>query len=231
MDDLPPTSQEWMRARYAELIPLVLPAALTAIEHGSPLPPDCTAALRESGRRSAADPGVDAETVLRGALPAVRVFALVIHAAAQGRGGQAVHAMARAVLVSQTMGICWTQAWWERRVELGITAEDSPPPSVGPEAAQDVEIIAAAADLDEVDEQMLTLAASGLSTERISSRTAYSRQSVAWRLGRLMKACGAPNRTALVAFAFARGWLRARPRRRAARELPPGRTSREKASG
>ena len=74
----------------------------------------------------------------------------------------------------------------------------------------EVEIVAADSELDETDQRILALAASGLSTEAIAQETTYSKQAVAWHLGRLMRAWRAPNRTALVSLAFVKGWITAR---------------------
>ncbi|WP_414171685.1 hypothetical protein [Clavibacter tessellarius] len=63
---------------------------------GGPCLPRASTRLRAVARRSAAQPDVDLSVALRGALPALRVFALVMHAAAAERDATLVVAMARA---------------------------------------------------------------------------------------------------------------------------------------
>lgn len=222
-DDVQGTGREWLRRRYEEIVPLVLPSALTSVEHGEPLDPACIEALRAVAVESADEGRGDVSVVLRGARPALRVFAVVVQTVSLDQVDRAVLAMSRASLVAQELGSCWAEAWWARRVALGKEASgtapdlsaaamgESPGPvvagPVGVETAEDLQLVARAEHLDVEDERMLELAARGLSTAEISTETAYSRQAVAWRLGRLMKSWRAPNRTALVAFAFAKGWL------------------------
>ncbi|MCA5922655.1 MULTISPECIES: helix-turn-helix transcriptional regulator [Curtobacterium] len=223
-----PDGHDWLRRRYEEIVPLVLPAALRAVEHGEPVDPDCLVRLREVAATSAGDPHVDVSVVLRGALPAIRVFALVMHTATRehattiDHAGRTMLAMSRASLVAHELGSCWAEAWAQRRER---PLED-PAASV---AAEDIDLVAHAPGLDETEERMLALAARGLSNDAIAKETAYSRQAVAWHLGRLMRSWNAPNRTALVSVAFVRGWIRSRRAvrlaerpRPAAIEAPPG---------
>jgi DNA-binding CsgD family transcriptional regulator len=81
--------------------------------------------------------------------------------------------------------------------------------------------VARAPDLDDVEERMLALTAHGLSNDEIARATSYSRQAVAWHLGRLMRTWNAPNRTALVSVAFVRGVIRTRRERRIRRDQQP----------
>ena len=216
-----PAGHDWLRRRYAEIVPLVLPAALRAVERGEPVDRECLAQLREVAAASAEDPRVDVSVVLRGALPAIRVFALVMHTATRDHAvtldhaGRTMLAMSRASLVAHELGSCWAEAWAEQRRR-----------SAGESAAAvttgEIDLVARAPGLDETEEQMLALAAQGLSNDEIAKETAYSRQAVAWHLGRLMKSWKAPNRTALVSVAFVKGWIRARREvRGAARTWPP----------
>ncbi|MBT1624218.1 helix-turn-helix transcriptional regulator [Curtobacterium flaccumfaciens pv. oortii] len=216
-----PDGHDWLRRRYAEIVPLVLPAALRAVERGEPVDRECLAQLRAVAAASAEDPRVDVSVVLRGALPAIRVFALVMHTATRDHAvtldhaGRTMLAMSRASLVAHELGSCWAEAWAQQRRR-----------SAGEAAAAvttgEIDLVARAPGLDETEEQMLALAAQGLSNDEIAKETAYSRQAVAWHLGRLMKSWKAPNRTALVSVAFVKGWIRARREvRGAARTRPP----------
>ncbi|UEJ81493.1 hypothetical protein Bra3105_11635 [Brachybacterium halotolerans subsp. kimchii] len=215
LDDIGAEGREWLRSRYEEIVPLVLPAALRSVEHGVPVDPEALTALRRAAARSARDPGCEVGVVLRGALPALRVFSLVVRSVSSAADQPTLLAMSRASFVAHELGTCWAEAWWARR-----SAHAPTPEIVDYGTADEVELVSGSSDLDESDEKILSLAARGLSTERISRATAYSRQAVAWHLGRLMKACRTPNRTALVAFAFAKGWLRHRPAPGVARVLP-----------
>lgn len=221
LEEVRPAGRDWLRLRYEEIVPLVLPAALAAVEHGRTLPPACLDELRAVARRSAAQPDVDLSVALRGALPALRVFALVMHAAAAERDATLVVAMARASHVAHELGTCWVEAW------AGHRAEDAATPAVivaGPAPADadvELDLVARAPDLDDVEERMLALTAHGMSNDEIARATSYSRQAVAWHLGRLMRTWNAPNRTALVSVAFVRGVIRTRRDRRARRAEPP----------
>lgn len=204
LDGIDATGHAWLRDRYAEIVPVVLPAALHAVEHGTPVAPDALAALRALAADRATDPRVDVAVALRGAVPALRVFTLVMRTAAHEHAGSNQHlhtlvAMGRASLVAHELGTCWFEAWVGQRRRTGLEDADT-----------DVDLVATVPGLDGTEEQMLALAAQGLSNDAIARETAYSRQAVAWHLGRLMRACGAPNRTALVSVAFVRGWIRAR---------------------
>jgi DNA-binding CsgD family transcriptional regulator len=221
LDEVRPAGRDWLRQRYEEIVPLVLPSALASIEHGRSLPPECLETMRAFARRSAAQRDVDLSVALRGALPALRVFAHVLHAAAADRNGMLVVAMARAAHVAQELSTCWFETW------AGHHVEDAASPAVAvadpPHADDGVELdlVARAPDLDDVQERMLALTAHGLSNDEIARATCYSRQAVAWHLGRLMRTWNAPNRTALVSVAFVRGVIRTRRARRIHRAGPP----------
>jgi DNA-binding CsgD family transcriptional regulator len=220
LDDVQPAGRDWLRMRYAEVVPLVLPYALAAVEHGRPLPAACLDALREDAGRNAARTDVDLSVVLRAALPALRVFALVMHAATADRHGVLIVAMARASHVAHELCTCWVEAWMGHRAR----EKASRPVVADPPHADDgveLDLVARAPDLDDVQERMLALTAHGLSNDEIARATCYSRQAVAWHLGRLMRTWNAPNRTALVSVAFVRGVIRTRRTRRIHRAGPP----------
>ncbi|MFJ4222204.1 LuxR C-terminal-related transcriptional regulator [Curtobacterium luteum] len=200
---------DWLRERYVEIVPIVLPAALRAVERGEPVDPGSLDRLRRVAAARAEDPRVDLSVVLRGALPAIRVFALVMHTATRDhvgtvdRAARTMLAMSRASLVAHELGSCWAEAWSQERGRAASTT----PAAVD---AGEIDLVARAPGLDESEERMLALAAQGLSNDQIASETSYSRQAVAWHLGRLMRTWRAPNRTALVSVAFVKGWIRAR---------------------
>ncbi|WP_043674312.1 helix-turn-helix transcriptional regulator [Clavibacter michiganensis] len=220
LEEVRPAGRDWLRMRYEEIVPLVLPSALASVEHGRPLPPACLDALREVARRNAAQPDVDLSVALRGALPALRVFALVMHAAAAERDATLVVAMARASHVAHELGTCWVEAWaGHRSQEAAAPAVVADPP--GADEDVELDLVARAPDLDDVEERMLALTAHGMSNDEIARATSYSRQAVAWHLGRLMRTWNAPNRTALVSVAFVRGVIRTRRDRRARRSEAP----------
>ncbi|MFC5275979.1 helix-turn-helix transcriptional regulator [Brachybacterium sacelli] len=209
LDDIHVDGHNWLRQRYREFVPLILPTALRAVEHGAPLDPTALGAFRRLAAECAAEhPRGDLSVVLRGAIPALRVFALVMQAFAQEPGARTLLAMSRASLIAHELSTCWVEAWWSRDSELASLS-----PVAENLTAEDIDLVPRTPDLEESDERMLALAAHGFSNQEISQETSYSKQAVAWRLGRLMKVWKAPNRTALVSFAFAKGWLRPRPAR------------------
>ncbi|WP_146080061.1 helix-turn-helix transcriptional regulator [Clavibacter michiganensis] len=230
-----PAGRDWLRLRYAEIVPLVLGPALSSVEHGRPLPASCLEDLRSVARRSAAEPDVDLSVALRGALPALRVFALVMQAAVAEKNGMLIVAMARASHVAHELGTCWVEAWAQHRAEDAArpavpaavpVVVTVPGPAVADPAAEpepELDLVARAPDLDDVEERMLALTAYGMSNDEIARATSYSRQAVAWHLGRLMRSWNAPNRTALVSVAFVRGVIRSRRVRRPRRAPAPRR--------
>ncbi|MBC7761127.1 MAG: hypothetical protein H7201_04890 [Candidatus Saccharibacteria bacterium] len=174
--------------------------------------------------RSALDPQAKLAVVLRGSLPALRVFALVMSTASIKNPSIIGLAMARASLVAQELATCWTEAWDHHRtrqilsaptevpavsshlITVPLTPETSAPPVV----ETTLDLVAQSPSLDDIETTMLTLAAYGLSNEEIARKMSYSKQAVVWHLSRLMKAWKAPNRTALVSLAFVRGVIRSR---------------------
>lgn len=227
LEDVGAAGRSWLRDRYAEIVPIVLAPALAAVEHGRPVSPSCLDELRAVARRSATCPDVDLAVVLRGALPALRIFSLVMHSASGGQAGALVLAMARAAQVAHELGTCWAEEWARHRVPRATTAENaggangSPPSPAAPAPDVALDLVADAPDLDDVERQMLTLTAYGLSNAEIARETAYSRQAVAWHLARLMRTWRAPNRTALVSVAFVKGVIRSRIVRRDRRRGGP----------
>jgi DNA-binding CsgD family transcriptional regulator len=231
--DVRDDGQAWLQRCYAQIVPLVLPAALNAIESGQPLPAECLRALRSVAAGSASDTDVQLSVILRGALPALRVFAAFMHETAPADPRQTVLAMARATRVAHELGSCWVEAWSDARAAKGHLVpgpEQVPAPEAsvtGPPRASvtaldggSIELVAADPDLSDAEARMLTLAAYGHSNDHIARATSYSRQAVGWHLSRIMRAWKTPNRTALVALAFVKGVLLARSAPRAPRALP-----------
>jgi DNA-binding CsgD family transcriptional regulator len=216
--DGPSDGQDWLQACYDEIVPLVLPAALRSVETGEPLPAECLQSLREVAAGSASDTGVQLPVILRGAFPAMRVFAAFMHETALADTRQTVLAMARSTKVAQELGSCWVEAWSAARAAKGhavaevdaTSADRRPRASAMPFEGGSIELVAADPTLTDAEARMLALAAYGHSNEHIARATSYSRQAVGWHLSRIMRAWKTPNRTALVAVAFVKGVLVAR---------------------
>jgi DNA-binding CsgD family transcriptional regulator len=226
--DGPSDGQAWLQACYDEIVPLVLPAALHSVETGEPLPAECLQSLRTVAAGSASDTGVQLSVILRGAFPAMRVFAAVMHETALADTRQTVLAMARSTKVAQELGSCWVEAWSAARAAKGhaVADADATPADRRPRASAlafesgSIELVAADPTLSDAEARMLALAAYGHSNEHIARATSYSRQAVGWHLSRIMRAWKTPNRTALVAVAFVKGVLVARFAPRAPLALP-----------
>lgn len=237
--DVRDDGQAWLQRCYAQIVPLVLPPALHAVESGEPLPAECLSALRAVAAGSASDTDVQLSVILRGALPALRVFAAFMHETAPADPRQTVLAMARATRVAHELGSCWVEAWSDARAAKGYLAPE-PAPEAAPASARasaasvagrpaasvtaldggSIELVAVDPTLSDAEARMLTLAAYGHSNDHIARATSYSRQAVGWHLSRIMRAWKTPNRTALVALAFVKGVLVARSAPRAPRALP-----------
>ena len=217
--DVHDDGREWLRARYAELVPLVLRDALRSVETGEALPDECLARLRAAAaglRDDSAPVGV----MLRGSLPALRVFSSIMHNSGHltdpAHMRTVVTAMGRAALVAHELGVCWI----EGRNDPALVSN---PTTVGDRADRtmtSLELVATSPDLDDAEQRMLVLAALGHSNEVIATATSYSRQAVGWHLSRIMRAWKAPNRTALVALAFVKGVLVPRRAQRALPSIP-----------
>ncbi|MFG6446473.1 LuxR C-terminal-related transcriptional regulator [Microbacterium sp. P07] len=185
----------WLRERYAELVPAVLPDMLCAIGEGRPMSVAVLDRIRELAERARGD-DVDRAVVLRAQAPAIRAFATLLQTADPGWTAQECTVLVgRAAILVQEAHAHWMEAW--EAPEL---------------AAPSTETVAVVAVDGEADPalQMVGLAAIGQSTEQIAAATDYSTQAVKWHLGRLMRRWNAENRAALVTAAFLRGFLVAR---------------------
>jgi DNA-binding CsgD family transcriptional regulator len=227
--DVQDNGRAWLQRRYAQIVPLVLPAALQSVESGEPLPAECLRSLRTVAAECADDTDVQLSVILRGALPALRVFAAFMHECAPASPRQTVLAMARATRVAHELGSFWVEAWSDARAVPArgapqavpdASVPDRPRPSVTALGGGSIELVAVDPTLTEAESRMLALAAYGHSNERIARDTSYSRQAVGWHLSRIMRAWKTPNRTALVALAFVKGVLVARSAPRTPRALP-----------
>ena len=190
----------WLFERYREIVPIVLPHALHALSTGVRIAPEAVEAVRAS---AAAMRGsrVPLSVVLRGSVPALRVFGAFIQARETTLGRQDLTVlMGRAALLAGELGASWAEAWADARsTPLPRAAEGGAPV-----------FVAVPGTIASPALEMLAFAASGLSTEQIAEETDYSPQAVKWHLARLMREWKVDTRTSLVAVAFARGVLTAR---------------------
>jgi DNA-binding CsgD family transcriptional regulator len=220
--DVHSDGRDWLRARYAELVPLVLRDALRSVETGEALPDECLVRLRAAAAELQ-DESAPVGVMLRGSLPALRVFSSIMHDSGHvtdpAHMRTVVTAMGRAALVAHELGVCWI----EGRNDSTLVSSSSSSAASGGRAdgtLTSLELVATSPDLDDAEERMLVLAALGHSNEVIATATSYSRQAVGWHLSRIMRVWKAPNRTALVALAFVKGVLVPRRAQRALPSLP-----------
>jgi DNA-binding CsgD family transcriptional regulator len=196
----------WLRERYREILPTVLPDALRAMETGSRLEPASLAVIRSSAL-AMWDANVPFSVVLRGGIPALRVFSAFIHASDTGLNPRDLTVlMGRAALIAGELGARWAESWADARAvadaRAAITDGDS------------LDLVAVAGTVESPALDMLALVAAGQSNEQIADATDYSQQAVKWHLARLMRSWKVDNRAALVSVAMVRGVLisrRSRP--------------------
>lgn len=110
LDDIEPGSRDWLKARYAEIVPVVLPSALRAVERGGPISGECLTQLRAVAARAANEPGARFSTVLRGSYPALTVFSGVTLELSRSNPTQIVLAMTRATWVAHELSSCWAES-------------------------------------------------------------------------------------------------------------------------
>jgi len=229
-DEVPESSRPWLVEQYRVIVPLVLPAVLRAVETGEPLAVDCLEAIRASAQKTYNE-DVPLAVVLRGGLPALRIFTAFLHERCPAANStEVLVAMGRGALLAHELGVCWAEAWNTARLRAGLSSlagEPVAPPSAAPgehplsladgstiNRLEGIELHATSPDLDDPEQEMLVLAALGQSNSEIARATRYSRQAVGWHLSRLMRVWSVPNRTALVTVGFLRGALVARRGRR-----------------
>jgi len=188
---------DWLRERYAEIAPTVVPDALDCVGTGRRLSPESLRLVRASAL-AARGQDVPFAVVLRGAVPALRAVAAFARTSPRVPPGDVAVLLGRAALVAQELGACWAEHWADARGAAVPAAEVVAVAAACPEAARGP---------DEHEVRMLALAADGRSTEQIAVELAYSPQAVKWHFARLMRAWRVQNRVALVATAFVRGVL------------------------
>jgi DNA-binding CsgD family transcriptional regulator len=201
---------DWLRQRYAEIVPVVLPDVLRCVESGGHLSDASRACVRASAD---ANRSVDVPfaVVLRGGVPALRAFGALVQSFDSALSvTETTVLMGRAALIAQELGACWVDAW--RAPEPVTNGRPLDDPDTRAIVAK-VPVEDEAADSSPVLD-MVALAAEGATTEQIAAATAYSPQAVKWHLGRLMKSWHVATRAGLVGAAFARGVLIARRRPR-----------------
>jgi DNA-binding CsgD family transcriptional regulator len=201
---------EWLRQRYAEIVPVVLPDVLRCIESGGRLSDASRACVRASADASRSV-DVPFAVALRGGVPALRAFAALVQSFSPALTvGETTVLMGRAGIIAQELGACWVEAWQTPECLTDAVPPDDPDTIA---IVAKVPVENDAADPSPVF-HMVAMAAEGASTEQIAAATAYSTQAVKWHLGRLMKSWHVANRAGLVGAAFARGVLIARRRPR-----------------
>lgn len=196
---------QWLRLRYLEIVPVVLPEALISLETGAPISQRARAVIAHSAI-AARESGIPLSVVLRGGVPALRVFGeqIVLSPQLVARPDLA-RLMKRAALIAGELGACWAESWVQARGTVVSTP-------IGSEAdfdGADLDLVAATDDqsVREPSLEMVALAASGASNVEIAQATAYSVQAVKWHLAHVMRAWNVNNRAALVSVAFLRGVL------------------------
>lgn len=190
--ELPEPERSWLRRRYAEIADVVAVDALRAVETGEPVGETCLERVRALGERCAGEE-IPLDVALRAAVPALKIFAGLLPAAAPT--AQAVLWMQRAGTVLQDLDGAWVAGWLRASEHPAVAAD--------------------AGAVDPQEQEILRLVADGRSNAEIAEATHYSRQAVVWHLSRLMRRWRAPNRAALVAAAFANGVLVPAPQARA----------------
>ena len=221
--DVHSDGRDWLRARYAELVPLVLRDALRSVETGEALPDECLLRLRAAAAELH-DESAPMGVMLRGSLPALRVFSSIMHDSGHvtnpAHMRTVVTAMGRAALVAHELGVCWIEGRNDSTLVSSSSAASGGRDDRADGTLTSLELVATSPDLDDAEERMLVLAALGHSNEVIATATSYSRQAVGWHLSRIMRVWKAPNRTALVALAFVKGVLVPRRAQRALPSIP-----------
>lgn len=195
----------WLRLRYLEIVPVVLPEALVALETGAPISQRARAAIAHSAI-AARDCGIPLSVVLRGGVPALRVFGeQIVRSPRLVARPDLARLMKRAALIAGELGACWVESWVHAK---GVVV--SAP--IGSETlfdGADLDLVPATSDhgIREPSLEMVALAASGATNVEIAHATAYSLQAVKWHLAQVMRAWNVDNRAALVSVAFLRGVL------------------------
>lgn len=185
----------WLRERYAEIVPMVLPDALRCVETGDALAESSRVAIRSSAEAMRGT-AIPLSVVLRGGVPAIRVFGTFMRGRFPLLGPRDLAVvLGRAALISHELGACWVEVF------------------AGSESSTDgdsLDLIAVPGEVESPALEMLILAATGQSNEQIADATDYSVHAVKWHLARVMRSWRVGNRAALVSVAFVRGVLTSR---------------------
>lgn len=202
--DLTDPHGRWLQERYRDIVPTVLPDALHCMETGDMLSGASRAAIRAS---AVAMRGTDVPlaVMLRGGVPAVRTLsAFVQNNEIELTPREITVLMGRAALIAHELGACWVEAWTApgRRNNAATSTRSA--------QGEGLDLVAVPGTLESPGLEMLALAASGHSNERIAEATSYSPQAVKWHLARIMRSWKVGNRTALVAVAVVKGVLTVR---------------------
>jgi DNA-binding CsgD family transcriptional regulator len=192
----------WLLERYREILPTVLPDAIHSMETGARITPQSLAVIRGSAA-AMRDSGVPLSVVLRGSIPALRVFGAFIQARETGLSPHDLTVlMGRAALIAGELGASWAEAWADARGSDSVRHRDA--------EGESLDFVAVPGTVGTPVLEMLALVASGRSNEQIAAATDYSPQAVKWHLARLMRQWKVENRASLVAVALVRGVLTAR---------------------
>lgn len=193
---------EWLRDRYKELLPAVLPNTLWCMETGSKPDPSSLAAIRASAQ-AMRNSTVPLSMMLRGGVPALRVFSAFMHGRETGLSARDLTVlMGRAALIAGELGACWVEAWADaRRASTAVDATTD---------GDSLDLVAVPGTVEQPALDMLALVAAGRSNEEIADATDYSVPAVKWHLARVMRTWKVDTRAALVSVALLRGVLVAR---------------------
>lgn len=167
------------------ITPRLVPTIVESIASGGPLDRADLAVVRECGATLARE-GFPLAASLEGLEPATTTLVRFLLGAASG-----VPVAFRAVLIARAAHVTHRIA-----TEVAAGWFDAHPVDLDPPAPD---------DLDDVDRQILHMVVDGGSNTSIARALAYSPQTIRWRLSRLMRRWGAPNRAALAAAAVRRG--------------------------
>jgi DNA-binding CsgD family transcriptional regulator len=192
----------WLLERYREIVPSVLPDAIRSMESGARINRASLETIRSSAVAMRDSP-IPLSVVLRGGVPALRVFSAMVHARETDLGPRDITIlMGRAALIAGELGACWAEAWEDARGSRSNFRQVND--------GEPVQFVTVPGMVDGPVLEMLVLVASGHSNEQIAAATEFSLQAVKWHLARLMRLWNVRTRTSLVAVALARGVLTTR---------------------
>lgn len=189
----------WLRERYREILPNVLPDVLACLQSGESLYPASLDAIKISAVTMGNSP-VSMSVVLRGGIPALKVFSAFIRQGDTGLNARDLTVlMGRAAIIAHELAAYWAESWSEARAltTAGSSAADG----------ESLDLVPVAGTVASPALEMLALVAAGKSNHQIAEATDYSLQAVKWHLARVMRSWKVDTRTALVTVALLRGVL------------------------